>query len=174
MLCGVHILSLGTVARMRALKCPGSRWAVVLAGFSRSRRLVQDLDEDRGGELQLCDYYTTDPRACGSSIPRTGGGSWLVVRADRAKGGETALLVSLDHCSGGTRLNTKGARYIVNACLRSVSAFAVELGAALGAESLFRPHLAATLGADPLCTGSCPDLFQRLCCRCADEFVVAA
>ena len=80
---------------------------------------MQDLDEGRGGELQLCYYYTTDPRACGSSILRTGGGSWLVVRADRAKGGETALFVSLDHCSGGTRLNTQGARYIVNACLEA-------------------------------------------------------
>ena len=103
--------------------------------------------------------------------PTAGPGSWCGLTAPRAVRRRS---FSLDHCSGDARLNIQGARYIVNACLRSVSAFAVELGAALGAESLFWPHLAATLGADPLCTGSCPDLFQRLCCRCADEFVAAA
>jgi integrase len=43
--------------------------------------------------------------------------SWLAVRDEHAQEGEMALFVSLDHCSGGTRLTTQGARWIVNAYL---------------------------------------------------------
>jgi hypothetical protein len=42
-----------------------------------------------------------------------GPGSWCGLTAPRAVRGRT---FSLDHRSGGTRLNTQGARYIVNAC----------------------------------------------------------